>query len=166
MIRIIYILLGLLSLAVSIFFFGNLLASCAGHPTTTAFGMWIMPWSLLGGAVFLYLAIFTLKLGHKGKEWQLEREAKILPQKVIAFLVSFVLATITYILISTLMLALAIVSEGKIGDWIGFILYPLFIVGSIYIGIKVYRRFGRWTFNPSLEPIGWKRRSASGSILS
>jgi hypothetical protein len=145
------IVLALLSLAVSIFCFGNLLASCSGHPPVTSLGIWIMPLSLLGGAVFLYLSIFSFKAkGHRAQS-RGRKEAKLLPKKVCVFLASFIVAAMTYFLLSMLMLALAIGTEGTIEDWISYVLYPIFIFGSIYIGVTVYRKLGNLTFNKSVE---------------
>lgn len=144
-------LLALLSLAVSIFCFGNLLASCSGHPPTTFVGIWIIPLSLLGGSVFLYLAIFIWKLRHKERVGQLKKEARLLPMRVTVFIASFIVATIAYILLSMLMLALAIGTEGRIEDWISYVLYPLFALVAIYVGVAVYRKLGKLAFNKSGE---------------
>ena len=147
MVSAVYILLALLSLAASVFCFGVLLASCAGHPPTSAVGMWIIPLSLLGGSVFLYLSIFLWKSRHPGKAGHLKTEAILLPKKILILVTSFIAAAVAYFLLSMVMLALAIATEGKMENWIGYVLYSLFIFVAVYVGAVVYRKLKKSAFN-------------------
>ena len=135
----IYILPAILSLAFAILCFGNLLASCSGHPPTTAIGIWIMPLSLLGVAVFLYLSIFFWKARHPHESGLLKKEAKLLPKRVFVFFVSFVIGTIAYILLMIVMLLLAI--NTTLPDWTAYVFYGLFAFIAIYVGVTVYKKF-------------------------
>jgi hypothetical protein len=137
----VYILLALLSLALSILCFGNLLISCSGHPAITAVGIWIIPLSLFGGAVFLYLSIFLWKARHREASGHLKKEGRLLPKKVIVFITSFAVAAIVYFLLMLAILALAL--NAAVRDWIGYVLYPLFALISIYVGVTVYRKLVR-----------------------
>lgn len=156
MIPAVYIFLALLSLALSILCFGNLLASCAGHPPTTFVGIWIIPLSLLGFAVFLNLFIFFWKMRRPVAPEQLKKEAKLLPIKATVFLVSFVVASFAFFLLMLAMLALVIVTEGKIEDWITYILYPILTLVAIYVGVVFYRKLGNFAFNKWLHRIANK----------
>ncbi len=151
MVSAIYILLALISLAASIFCFGNLLASCAGHPSISAVGMWIIPLSLLGGSTFLYLSIFLWKSRQPQEVGNLKREAILLPKKIVIFLVSFIAATVVFLSLSLFIFGLAIATEGKIENWIGYALYALFTFAAIYVGVVIYRKLQKLTFNKWLH---------------
>jgi hypothetical protein len=149
MIPAIYILLALLSLAASIFFFGNACGSCGiGHsPPIISFGNWTVPLSLLGAPVFLYLSIFLWNSRHLNKAGQLRREARLLPKKFIIFLASLIVTIIAWFLLMIVVVALAIGTEGRIEGWISYFLYPLFAFVAIYFGVVVYRKLGRFVSN-------------------
>jgi hypothetical protein len=144
MIKAIYTLLALLSLVLSLLSFGNTLSSCGiGHgPPLIDFGIWITPISLLGGSVFLYLSMFLWRARLPQAPGQLKREAKLLPKKVIIFLVSFIVTIMGFFLMAAVMLALAIGTEGKMPAWISGILNALFIFLAIYAGYVVNRKLG------------------------
>ncbi len=136
---IIFILLALLSLVLSIFCFGILLVSCAGHPPTTVIGIWILPVSLLGGGTFLYLSLFFWRTRQYEPPGILTKESKALPKKIFIFFVSFMVATITFFLLSGLIVFLAV--NTMLSDWIGYIIYALFTGVSIFAGVTTYKRF-------------------------
>jgi hypothetical protein len=142
---ILFILLAILSLILSIMCFGILLVSCSGHPPTSAIGMWILPASLLGAALFLYLALFFWK----GRRWQssnlLTKEGKLLPKKVVIFFISFVAVAFSFFLLSGLMLFLAI--KMTMSDWIGYIIYALCTGLAVYSGVIIYKRLTKGMFN-------------------
>jgi hypothetical protein len=147
MVSVIYILLALLSLAASIFCFGNLLVSCAGHPPSSVVGMWIIPLSLLGGSIFLYLSIFLWKSRITGEAARSKREAILLPKRILIFLVSFIAAAVAFFLLSIVILELAIATEGKVANWIGYVLYALFTLAAVYVGALVYGKLAKSAFN-------------------
>jgi hypothetical protein len=132
------ILLALLSLGLSILCFGILLISCSGHPPTTAIGFWILPLSLLGGTVFLYLSILSWKTRHSQAPGSLKKETRLVPRKVLIFLASFLVGTIAFFLLSMLMAWLAI--NTTLPDWTSYVLYALFIVIAVCAGVAIYRR--------------------------
>ena len=134
----VYILFALLSLALSILCFGNLLTSCSGHPVITAVGIWIIPLSLFWGAVFLYLSIFIWKARHREASGHFKKEARLLSNKVIVFLASIAAATITHFLLMLAILVLAL--NAAVPDWISYVLYTLFALISICVGVEVYRK--------------------------
>ena len=142
-----YILLAFLCLVVSVLCFGNLLGSCAGHPPITLVGVWIIPLSLLGGSIFLYLSMFFWKLRRLDKVSHLKKEAILLPKKVMTFMASFVAAIIAYFLLIIPIFLLVIPTEGWIENWLSYFLFLLLAFVAIYVGIVVYRRLGRFVFN-------------------
>lgn len=135
---IIFVILALLSLFLSIICFGNLLVSCAGHPPTTAIGMWILPVSLLGGSIFLYLALFFWKAKRRQATASLPKEARLLPKKIFIFFISFLVAGFLYFLLSGVMVFLAI--KTTMLDWMGYVIHTLFVGLAIYSGFLTYRR--------------------------
>ena len=95
----------------------------------------------------MYLSIFLWKSRRPQEAGKLRTEARLLPKKVIIFLASFFVATIAWFLLSGVMLALTMATEGWIENWVTFFIYPLFAFLAIYIGVVVYRRLGRFAFN-------------------
>ncbi len=152
MITAVHILLAFLSLVASVFCFGNLLASCAGHVPTTFVGMWIIPLSLLGGSVFLYVSKVFWKMRQPDKVSDFKKEARSLHKKVGIFLISFIAATFSYFLLSSLMVTLIICTKGWLENWIGYVLLSFFVFVAIYVGIVVYRKLTR------LPPMKWLPR--------
>ena len=151
MISVIYILLALLSLAASIFCFGNLLVSCAGHPPTSVVGMWIIPLSLVGGSVFLYLSLLLWKSRNAADKGRLKGEAILLPKKILIFLFSFIVAATAFFVLSLAIFAFAAATDGKIDKRLGYVLfyalYALFTVVPIYLGKAVYGKLKKSAFN-------------------
>lgn len=137
----IYILFALLSLGLSILCFGTLLISCSGHPPTTAIGIWIVPLSLLSGTVFLYLSGLSWKARRSQAPGVLKKEVRLAPRKVLIFLASFLLGTITLFLFQMLSVWLAV--NTTLPDWPGNVLLALFTATAVCAGIAVYRRLVR-----------------------
>lgn len=135
---VIYILLSLVSLTLSILFFGTLVASCSGHPPKTTVGIWIIPLSLLGAGIFFNLSIFLWRARGHQAPGLLKKEARLLPKKTFIFLCSFVAGSIAFILLSSLIYALEI--NTMLPDLVGYILVALYTLIAIYIGIATYRR--------------------------
>ena len=138
---IICIFFALLSLGLSILCFGTLLISCSGHPPTTAIGFWIVPLSLLGGAVFLYLSVFFWKARRSQAPGSLEKEVRLVPKKVLIFLASFLVGAIAFFLLSMLMVWLAV--NTTLPDWTSYVLHGLFTVISVCVGVAIYRRLAK-----------------------
>jgi hypothetical protein len=135
------ILLALLSLGLCILCLGTLLVSCSGHPPITAMGMWIMPLSLLGGTVFLYLSLFFWKTRRSRAPGSLKKEATWMPRKILIFLASFLVATIAFFLLSILMVWLAV--NTTLPHWTAYVFHALFIVMAVCAGLFIYRRLAR-----------------------
>ena len=139
---IVFILFALSSLFLSILCFGTLLASCAGHPPATAtdiIGIWILPTSLLGGGTFFYLSLFFWKARQKQPPGLLKKEANLLPRKVLIFIFSFIMASISFIFLMGLKYFEVI--ETNLTDWTIYIYYALSTGLSIYLGTTVYKKF-------------------------
>jgi hypothetical protein len=64
MIKVIYIFVGLVSFIISGFCFLMFISSCSGHPPYTQFGIWIIPFSILGSMFFFLFGIIFLKYSH------------------------------------------------------------------------------------------------------
>jgi hypothetical protein len=135
------ILLALLSLCLCILCLGTLLFSCSGHPPTTAIGMWIMPLSLLGGTVFLYLTLFFWKTRRSQAPGLIKKEARLMPKKILIFLASLLVGVVAFFLLSILMVWLAV--STTLPDWTAYVLHALFIFMAFFAGLFVYRRLAR-----------------------
>jgi hypothetical protein len=138
---IICILLALLSLGLCILCFGTLLISCSGHLPTTAIGIWIVPLSLLGGTVFLYLSVLSWKTRRSQTPGSLKKEVRLLPRKVSIFLASFIVSTIAFFLLTGLMLWLVV--NTRLPEWTGYILYALFAAIAICVGVAIHKRLAK-----------------------
>ena len=135
---VLFIILALVSLLLSIICFGNLLVSCAGHPPTTAIGIWILPVSLLGATIFLYLALFFWKTSRRQSTDSIDKEAKSLPKKIIIFIVSFLVASFLYFLLTGVIVFLAV--KTTMSDWMGYVIQALFVGLAVYSGLLTYKR--------------------------
>jgi hypothetical protein len=135
------ILLSLLSLGSSILCFGTLFISCSGHPPTTAIGFWIVPSSLLGGAVFLYLSRLFWKVRRLQAPGSLKKEVRMVPRRVLIFLASFLVGTIVFFLLSMLMVWLAV--NTALPDWTSYMFDAMFIAMAVCAGIGAYRRMAK-----------------------
>ena len=138
---IICIFLALLSLGLSTLCFGTLLISCSGHPPTTAIGFWIVPLSLLGGTVFLYLSVLSWKARRSQAPGALKKEVGLVPRKVLIFLASFLVGAIAFFLQSMLMVWLAV--NTTLPDWTSYVLHGLFTVIAICVSVGIYRRLAK-----------------------
>lgn len=138
------ILLTLLSLGLSSLCFGILLISCSGYPPNTAIGFWIVPLSLLGGAVFLYLSALSWKTRRSQAPGALNKEVRLVPRKVLIFLASFLVGTVAFFLLSMLIFWLAV--NTTLPNWTSYVFHTLFIVVSVCVGIAIYRRLAKISF--------------------
>lgn len=138
---IICILLALLSLGLSILCFGTLLISCSGHPLTTAIGFWIVPLSLLGGMVFLYLSVLSWKTRRSQASGSLKKEVRLVPGKVLLFLASFLAGAIAFFLLSMLMVWLAV--NTTLPDWTSYVLHALSVAIAVCAGLAIYSRLAK-----------------------
>lgn len=133
-----FIVLAIASLLLSIICFGSLLVSCAGHLPATAIGFWILPVSLLGATIFLYLTLFFWKASRRYTAGSIKTEAKSLPKKIAIFLVAFLVAGVFYFLLTGVMVFLAV--KTTMPDWGGYAIQALFVGLAVYSGFITYKR--------------------------
>jgi hypothetical protein len=104
-----------------------------------------MPLCVLGATVFLYLSIFFWKARDRQESGLLKKEGRLLPKRVFVFFVSFVIGTIAYLLLMRVMVVLAI--NTTLPGWTAYFFYALFALMTICLGVVVYKRLARMTFN-------------------
>ena len=111
-----------------------------------------MPLFLLGATVFVYLSIFFWKARNRQESGLSKKKAKLLPKRLIVFSVSFVIGAIAYLLLMLVMFSLAL--NTTFPDWTAYVLYALFALMAIYLGVAVYKKLARLTFKNRSNPTG------------
>ncbi len=132
------IILALLSLILSVLCFGVILVSCSGHVVGWSTAAWLIPLSLFGAWIFMYLASFFWRTRRQSSYDQFKKEAKSLPKKTAIFLISFSVTVLSFLLLSWLILLLAI--RSSMSDWVGYIFYAVFTVLAISSGVFAYKK--------------------------
>ncbi len=108
--------------------------------------------SFLGATVFVCLSILFWKARNRQESGLLKKEAKLLPKRLIVFSVSFVIGAIAYLLLMLVMFSLAL--NTTFPDWTAYVLYALFALMAIYLGVAIYKKLARVTFNNDSNPTG------------
>ena len=89
---VVFIFLALFSLALSLLCFVVNLASCSGHVPELNKVLWMIPLSLLGGILFLYLFYFLWSARLPGASMNILTSRSIIFKKMLALFLSFLVA--------------------------------------------------------------------------
>jgi O-antigen/teichoic acid export membrane protein len=137
-----FTIIAISSLAISIVLWGTLLISCSGHADPTAIGGWIIPASLLGAALFSYLASITWRMRRVEQPTLISVELQNLFRKIVKFSISLIVAALFYFLFSRFILSLW--GTGLIPNWGVVVVNVVQAVLSFYIGHLTYQTLGKY----------------------
>jgi len=149
----------LLSLAAGALSWGAFLMSCSGHPPETEIGFWVLPFSLVGAGLFLYLSSFFWKMRHVSQSTSAVLGLQLLLKKVIIFIASFVAVTLSFFIFSSLITYLVI--HISVPDWALYVMYALETILAFIIGYISY-----WSLNKAMPNKTFKRDAKQHAPLN
>lgn len=146
----VFAILAILSLVVCVLSWGTLLRSCSGHPPNTIIGGWILPASLLGAGLFLYLPSLFWRMRLPDQEYSVVKEAFQIAKKFLVFFISFIAITLSFFIFTQLILYMVL--NTSMPNWVLYVMYALEAVLSLYIGAITYRALNKAMPNKAIQP--------------